>query len=207
MNNKGNAVTSTIPILVSMLVAGAASSTMMTQDAGDLSDQLQQTVQDSLDTITTHLNIKDALGKYTDNTQGRHIEKIMLLLQPLIETNIDISKITIKLTNTHDTTLISYSGQTAYHDSSAPLFENTLWEQTKNSFSVLALIDDDDSITTYDIMNDDTAFVLINLPPTFSITKDQSLAVSIIPERGITTSIILEIDGFQESTIIDFCQI
>jgi archaellin len=207
MNNKGNMGISTISVLVSFLIAGATTSSVVLKNSDNISGDVGQIVNDALDKITTYIEIKDAIGKY-DVTNGiRSVEKIVLLVKPLVSTNINMSEVMIKISNDNDVLLLSYSGYAVERSSAETIFENQVWDKTDNAFGLIVLIDKDNSLLTYGVMNDDTAFIAIKLPSGFAMTNDESLMISIIPARGTTTSVVLETPSFHTANIISFAEI
>ena len=207
MNNKGNMGVSTISVLVSFLIAGATTSSVILKSSDTTSGDVGQIVNDALEKITTYLEINDAIGKY-DVTDGvRSVEKIVLLVKPLVSTNINMSEVMIKISNDNDVLLLSYSGYAVERSSAETIFENQVWDKTDNAFSLIVLIDKDNSLLTYGFMNDDTAFIAIKLPGGFAMNNDESITVSIIPARGTTTSVVLETPSFHTANIISFTEI
>ena len=207
MNNKGNMGISAIPVLISFLIAGATTSSVILKSSDTTSGDVGQIVNDALEKITTYLEINDAIGKY-DVTDGvRSVEKIVLLVKPLVSTNINMSEVMIKISNDNDVLLLSYSGYAVERSSAETIFENKIWDKTDNAFGLIVLIDTDNSLLTYSVMNDDTAFIAIKLPSGFAMTNDESLTISIIPAQGTTTSVVIETPSFHTANIISFTEI
>ena len=153
--------------------------------------------------ITTYIKIDDILGKYYTNNGVQKVERIVILVKQFIESTIDFSEVTIKLSNKEDVAILTYSGH-ADKSGSDPIFENQVWENTDNAFSLIVIIDKDKSLLDYGIMNEDTAFIAIRLPARFAMKDDKSITVSLIPSQGITRSIVLETPSFHTSNVISF---
>lgn len=205
MNNKGNVGVSTIPILTIFMLVGATSSVMF-EDSNDLSKDAEKIVNDAIKEITTYLKIDDVIGKYFKTNGTHRVEKIVLLVKPLVQTTINISELTIKIYNNNDLKVFHYSGYTAECNSKA-VFEHQLWKKTNHSFSLIVILDKDRSLLDYNIMNEDTAFIAIKLPERFTMRNDESITISIIPARGITRTIVLKTPSVHTSNIISFKEV
>jgi archaellin len=202
MNNFGSTGITAITLLTSLLTTGAASSIMM-QNTDSLSSDALQMVNDVVDEITTYLKIDDILGKYYTENGTRSVERIVILIKQPMKNAINISDVTIKICNNEDVVLLGYSGHAEEYNSNG-VFENHVWETTDNTFSLIVIRDKDRSLLDYNIMNDDTAFIAIKLPNQFAMGNDDSLTVSIIPDKGMTHSVVLETPSFHISDIINF---
>ncbi len=205
MNNIGSTGITAISLLTSFLVTGAASSVMFSS-SDDLSENAKQMVNDVVNEITTYLRIEDAIGKYYTTDGVRSVEKIVIFVKEFIQNNINMSELTIQISNNNDILLLKYSGHAVEADSDS-IFENKVWDKTNNTFSLIVIIDQDRSLLDYNIMNKDTAFIVIKLPDRFFMKNRDSLTVSIIPSNGITSSILLETPSFHISNIISFGEI
>lgn len=202
MKNIGSIGITAIPLLSSFLLMGAASSVMF-ESSDDLSMDAEQIVNGVLDEITTYLKIEDTLGKYYNNNGTRRVEKIVILVKPLIKSTINVSELTIKIRNNDDVILLSYSGYAVKSDSEG-IFENWIWDETINVFSVIVVLDKDRSLLDYNVMNEDRAFIAVRLPDSFCMNDDETITTSIIPSKGIIRTIVLETPSFHSSDIISF---
>jgi archaellin len=196
---------STLPVLACVMLVGATTSSTLFTDSGDhLTKDAQQLVNDVLDDLTTYLKIDDVIGKYDQTTGRQRIEKLVLLVKPLFVCTLDIAHMTITLTNDNDVIILIYSNQTVPVSSTSSIFEGTVWETPPNTFSLISIIDTDNSLTDYGIMNDDIAYLTIRIPPGFSFNDDDSLTITLIPPTGITRTILLETPTFHTSSIVSF---
>ena len=202
MNNLGNMGASAIPMLASFMLIGAASSVVF-EDSDEFAKNAEQTVNEVMEEITTYLKIGDSIGMYYTNDEGRRVEKIVLLVKPLIQCNIDMSELTIKICNNNNVMLLDYSGS-AVESNSGALFEHQVWGTTNNTFSLIVTLDKDRSLLDYSIMNEDITFIAVKLPGQFAMGNRESLTISIIPSKGITSSVFLETPSFHSSNIISF---
>ena len=202
MKNIGSIGTTAIPLLSSFLLMGAASSVMF-GSSDDLSMDAEQIVNGVLDEITTYLKIEDTLGKYYNNNGTRRVEKIVILVKPFIKSAINISELTIKIRNNDDVILLRYSGSAVESDSGG-IFENWIWDETSNAFSIIVVLDKDRSLLDYNVMNEDLVFIAVKLPDRFCMKDDETITISIIPSKGIIRTIVLETPSFHSSDIISF---
>jgi len=202
MNNWGSTGITTIMLLSGFLMAGVTSSVMF-QNTDDLSSNVKQMVNDVVDEITTYLKIDDVIGKYYTDNGNRRVERVVILVKQPIKNTINMSDLTIKLCNNEDVILLGYSGHAEEHNSKG-VFENQVWETTNNAFSLIVVIDTDKSLIDYNIMNGDIAFIAIKLPDRFTIDGNEAVTVSIIPAKGIVSSVVLEAPSFHSSDIISF---
>ena len=192
-----------LPLLASFLVFGAASSSIF-ENSDDLSKDVEKMVNDVIEEVTTYITIKDVIGKYYDGKDDvSRVEKIVVLVKPLIPSVINISELTIEISNDDNVLLIHYSGK-AVQSSSAALFEHQIWNETINTFSLIVLIDKDRSLLDHGIMNEDMALIAIRLPYEFAMRDDESITLSIIPAKGAVTSLVLETPFFHYSNIVSF---
>lgn len=203
MNNIGSMGISTVSVLTSLLLVGAGTSSFMFEGSDDLANDAEKIVNEAMKEITTYIKIDDILGKYYTNNGVQKVERIVILVKQFIESTIDFSEVTIKLSNKEDVAILTYSGH-ADKSGSDPIFENQVWENTDNAFSLIVIIDKDKSLLDYGIMNEDTAFIAIRLPARFAMKDDKSITVSLIPSQGITRSIVLETPSFHTSNVISF---
>jgi len=195
MTDMGNlGLTAGIILIIVVLIAAAAGSVIIQTTQNVSNQDLTRITNDALDEITTYFQIKNVVGKY-ENIQGREgIQRIALLIKPLVSLHLDIAKITIMISNGDDLRILSFSGQVA-PISSYSLFGHPLWESMdEGSYSVISTIDDDDSMTDFHIINKNTdmGFIILNLPATDPLLYGESLEVTLIPSPGNECSVTLE---------------
>ncbi|HEC82151.1 MAG TPA: hypothetical protein ENI42_07015 [Thermoplasmatales archaeon] len=201
MNNIGSTGIITVPLLSSLLVFSAASTNIF-ENSDNLSKDVEKMVNDVVEEVATYIVIKDAIGKYYHNADGvPKVRKIVVLVKPLIPSVINISELTIEISNGNDVMLLSYSGK-AMQSNSAALFEHQIWDKTVDAFSLIVLIDKDKSLLDHGIMNEDLALIAIRLPDKFAMGDDESITLSIIPVRGAITSVVLETLFFHSSNVV-----
>ena len=206
MNNIGNVGVTAIPLLTSFLLIGATTSSVIFDGTDSIALDAEQTVKDTIDEITTYLKIEDAIGKYYTTNGVRSVEKIVILIKQFIRNEINISEVKIKICNNNDVILLDYSGF-AVESNSKATFENQVWDSTNNAYSLIVILDKDRSLLDYNIMNGDIAFIAIRLPDQFAMKNSDSITISIMPSKGITSSITLETPSVHISNIISFGKI
>lgn len=195
MDNNGITGISAAIILISiLLITGATTALILGDSTGASEDDYEQIINETLDEISTYIQIKDAIGKYIDNEGTKQIQKITLLLKPLFSINIELSDLTVKLDNGEQILLISYSGQ-AEQINGNHLFEHPLWnEQNQQEFSFLIILDKDHSIQDYHTINDhtDMAYLTLKLPQEFQLEKGEILHITLFPTPGIERTISIK---------------
>lgn len=205
MNNIGSIGVVAVPLLGSFVLIGAVSSGMF-ENTDYLAEDAEKILNDVLEEMTTYLKIDDVIGKYYSTDGTRRVEKVVLLVEPLIQSTIDMSEMTVKISNNDDIIVLHYSGH-AVEGGSRAVFEQQVWEKTNNAFSLIVILDKDRSLLDYNIMNEDTAFIAIRLPDGFAIRNGESITVSIIPAKGIIRSVVLETPSVHSSNIISFGEV
>jgi archaellin len=172
----------------------------------DIALDAEQTLKDTIDEITTYLKIEEAIGKYYTTNGIRRVEKIVIFIKQFIPNEINMSEVKIKICNNNDVILLDYSGF-AVESNSKATFENQVWDLTNNTYSLIVIHDKDRSLLDYNVMNGDIALIAIRLPDQFAMGNSDSITVSIMPSKGITSSIILETPSVHISNIISFGRI
>jgi archaellin len=203
MNNKGSVGITAIPLFSSVFLIGATVSTVMFEGTDDMTNDAEKILNDVIDEITTYLKIDDIIGKYYNTNGNRRVEKIVILVKQLFQNAINMSEMTIKISNNNDIILLGYSGH-AVESNSEALFEDQVWGETNNAFSLIVTQDNDRSLLDYNIMNKDTAFIAIKLPEQLAMKNDESIIISLIPAKGIIRSIVFETPSFHSSNILSF---
>ena len=193
-------------LFTSFLLAGSASTIMM-DDTDNISRDAEKMLNDVLQEITTYIKIEDVIGKYYDPGGDRRIERIVIFAKQYINVPINMSEITIEICNKDDIVLLKYSGQ-AFEIGSKTVFQHHAWEALENNtFSVLVTNDEDKSLLDHDTMNGDLIIIMIPLPEQFKMKNRESMTISIIPDKGIITSVYLETPSCYSRNVISFNQI
>jgi len=205
MNNIGSTGITSMALISGLLIMGASSSVIF-EGSDDLSEDAKQAVNDALEEITTYLKIEEAIGKYYTTNNERRVERIVIFVKQFITSMVNVSELKIKIQNDVDVIVLSYSGH-AEKIGSKPMFSHDIWEKTNNSFSIIVTNDNDRSLLDYNIMNKDRGYIAIKLPESFAMKKSEKISISIIPSKGITSSILCETPSLHISNIISFGEI
>lgn len=194
MNKRGSIGIATGILLISLILITATAASVINNQTGGISEEnIEQMLDDVLNEITTYIQIKEKIGKYYTTNGEKQIEKIALLIKPLISQNIDISDLTIKLCNGEDIKILSYSGNTELIGSQK-LFDHHIWDKiTYDNFGFIVLSDKDDSLESYNVLNKDMAYIIIKLSEEFAMSKGESMTITLLPLSG--TTITLEIEA------------
>jgi len=182
-------------LLIGFLLIGAVSASVLMNANDTVTEKdLNKITNEVVDELCSYIQIKDIIGKYQTIQNEQKIQKIAILINPIVTQDIDVSHITIKITTNEDLLVLSYSGQAAFVGASS-LFDHPLWDTlTTNTFSLTPLIDDDTSMISNHLMNKNTdrTFILIKLPEHIALKKGDALQVTILPSPGMSRTVSLE---------------
>ncbi|MDH7517405.1 MAG: hypothetical protein QHH19_03575 [Candidatus Thermoplasmatota archaeon] len=193
MNKLGSAGTVSTIILVGFILSAIAVASIITGETQETTTEknTEEIVNQVLDEITTYIQIKDQVGKFYTTYGEQRIEKIALLIKPLIIQDIDITGLTIKLTNGYDVKILNYSGKAEFIGESS-LFEHKAWDEiTYDSYGFIVTIDRDRSLVEHNIINGDMTYVIIKLDESFSVPQRESTTVTLFPYSGIARTTTL----------------
>lgn len=180
--NKG--LTAFILLLVFLVVVLTISiaQTVLIEEPSITEEQIEQDVYAEL---STYLQIKDKLGRYYGEYPNQKIEKVAILVTPLVSQQINLFGLTVKLNDGETVKYIDYCGDSAPVGSYG-LFEHPLWDSIINTFGLLVLNDDDNSVEDYDVINKklDMAYVIFKLSGGFAMSRGETLIVTLFPSTG-----------------------
>lgn len=193
MNNWGSTGIAAGILLISfILIAATAASVVDNQLNGTSEEDVEQILNDVLEEITTYIQIKEKIGKYYTTNGEKQIEKLAILIKPLISQNIKISELNIKLCNGDNIKIISYTGNSEFIGAQT-LFEHQIWNSiTYDNFGFIVLSDKDKSLMNYNVLNEDMAYIIIKLSEEFTMSKGESMTITLIPLSGTPIAIELE---------------
>ncbi|MBN2603714.1 MAG: hypothetical protein JXA91_06255 [Candidatus Thermoplasmatota archaeon] len=183
-----------ILLLSALLIGVTAASIISISNNGNFSEEnIEKIVDDAVNEITTYIQIKDAIGKYYGEPPNQCIEKIALMITPLISQEIDISCLKIQISNKDNLHFAIYNNKVD-NIGSNPLFEHYLWKELSNlSFGLIVINDNDNSLKDFNTFNknSDVAYIIINLPKEYHMKKGDEIRVTLFPSTGIERSINL----------------
>ncbi len=195
---------STIILFIVILLISLTAFTVISSDIdgtndeteNDLIEIFQKATDESVDDITTYLKITDRVGKYQGPPGNQKIQRIAIMIKPLISKQINISEITIKISNGKNLQILSYSQEPAKITSeNNQIFNHPIWNNlTTNTFAIISTHDKDNSIKKYDCFNKNTdmGYIIIKLPTEFYMKKDDTLNLQMFPSTGIDKKITLK---------------
>jgi len=95
MNNRGSIGISVVILLTSFMLISITISPIITGGiTGTSKENMEEILDDVLDAISTYLQIKDVMGKYYSTGGEQRIEKVVLLIKPLLsQYNFEFSSI------------------------------------------------------------------------------------------------------------------
>ena len=197
MNKWGSSTISSMAILIAFtLISVSVASIMINQpdinSTKNIDKDFEKIMNQVLDEVSTYFQIKDIMGKFYNQNEEQKIMKIAILVKPLIIQDIDITDMTIKLSNSNSVKIL-YNSKNADFIKSYSLFEHPIWKNlTENNFGFIATLDQDKSIVENNIINEDYAYIIIKLSNDFSIVKGESLDITLFPYSGISRTITIK---------------
>jgi archaellin len=195
MTDKGSlGLTSGILLIFLVLIGAVSASVIINETTSESSTDLNQIANEAVDEISTYLQIKDIIGKYQVLQGEQKIQQIAIMIKPLTSVNIDITHLIIKISNRADLHILYFNGNES-RIGSYSLFDHPLWKTLEeNAYTLIPLIDDDDSMATSHFINKntDTAFLLIQLPNDCTMKYGDTLQVALLPSPGIERTMLLE---------------
>ena len=125
-NIKSTAITALILTITFLLIAITVASIITGQTGVTTEEDLEATLNDVLEEISTYIQIKDKMGKYYKTDGIQKIEKIAIMIKPLITHEIDMSQFTIKLCDGNIVKILNYGNNSEFIQSNS-LFEHPIW--------------------------------------------------------------------------------
>ncbi|MBN2065232.1 MAG: hypothetical protein JW771_00295, partial [Candidatus Thermoplasmatota archaeon] len=193
MNCWGGTSIAAVILLISFLLIGATVASVISSGTEPGSEEeIEELLDDVLNELTTYLQIKDKIGKFSTLNDQLQIQQIALLISPLFSQDIDVTGLTIKLCDGDAVYILNYSGQAAFVGSHG-LFGHPLWNSlNETSFGFLAIHDTDRSLIDFDVLNKDLVYTLIKLPEELSLKKGETIEITLFPSSGIVRTIALK---------------
>jgi archaellin len=202
----GTTLTIAILSLSSILIGATVTSVINSETESITADyNLEKLTADAIDEISTYIQIRDQKGKFSSINGQQKIEKIAILISPLVSQKIDLSRLTIQLSNDKIVKILKYTGNLELLDTSS-LFEHPIWNKLDgNNFGFISISDYDRSLVSSNLLNDfsDNVYIVIRLPTEMAMKTYDKIVVDLFPATGMKTKIILEAP-FSISKVITF---
>jgi archaellin len=176
-------------ILLGLVVASVITGITSETTGATEEHNYDQMVEETIDELTTYIQIRDQKGKYYEVDSQMEIQKIALLISPLVSQDIDVTGFTIMLDNGENVRVLYYSGSSSNLDSYT-LFEHIIWD---------SLDSNDFSFNDYR----DNAYLIFKLPPDMQLCKKDKMVITLFPSLGIDRTIFLEAPPALTS-VVDF---
>jgi len=191
----GIMVTLAILSISSLLIGVTIASNITGETTGITTEEdFEKMVSETVDEISTYIQIRDQKGKYYNINGEQRIEKIAIMISPLVSQEIDVSKLTIQLCDGDIVRILTYDGNAEHLDSNS-VFEHPIWNNLNgNNYGFISISDSDGSLVDNNALNDysDNAYIVIRLPSDMTMEKYDKIAVTLFPATGITRTTILE---------------
>jgi archaellin len=195
MNNQAKlGMIAGILLLGFILIGAVSASLLVTTSTNSSTVDLNTITNEVVDELCSYLQIKQVVGKY-ENLQGKQqIQKIAILIKPLVSQQMNLSRMTLELSNGNQLTIAPYNGRAeSLHSQS--VFGHPLWDLTPaGTYSLLSTIDDDNSLAKWGLINKNTdmAFILLKLPEDLTMNINDQLTIILQPSPGQSRTLILE---------------
>jgi len=185
-----------IILLIPLLLIGLTTASVLTDNNSDVTQgtNLNEITNQVVDEISTYIQIRDQKGKFYDIDGVKKIQKIAILISPLVSQDISLSTLTIQLDNGESIHLLTYSSCSESLGKNS-IFEHNIWNNlTGENFGMISIYDFDNSLTSFDSLNDysDNAYIVFKLPSDMMLAKHDKLTVTLFPSTGIKKVIELE---------------
>jgi archaellin len=182
--------------LLIFLLIGAVCASVLVTSSKEISEEedLNKIVNEVVDELCSYLQIKHIVGKYHMIQGEQKINKIAILITPLVSQTIDMSHMTLKLCDGEHYHLLFYNGEAGSIHSHS-LFEHPLWDSLDSgSFSLLSTIDDDNSIIHSHLINKNTdmVFIILQLSDDTALKNGDQFEITILPSPGTGRTVHLE---------------
>jgi len=183
-------------LLISILLIGITTATILSDSNSGFTEEanLNQITNEVVDEISTYIQIRDQKGKYYDIDGVKKIQKIAILISPLVTQDISVSKLTIQLDNGDSVHMLTYSSYSQSLDQNS-IFEHKIWDSlTGKNFGLISLHDADNSLVNFDVINDysDNAYLVFRLHLDMMLAKHDKITVTLFPSTGLKKVIELE---------------
>ena len=201
MNRWGSTGVTALALLASLLIIGAGTSSVFLDESEGLSNEVQNTVNNVLQEITTYIDVKNIIGYFNNIDKDAQLKKLIILVKPLIETTINLSQLNIQISNGASIRVFSYNGTA--EKTSEDLFNNRVWNKiSENEFGVIILTDEDNSIKNWQMINKDLVYLTLPIPSDLTIKPDSNIKISIIPNNGCIKTLEVEIPFLLSSNVV-----
>lgn len=196
MNNWGSQGITAMIVLIAFMLIGVTAASVLTGDTTSsvTEEDVDQLMNEVVDELCSYIQIRDQKGKYYKNDGQFEIQKIALLISPLVSQNIDLSQLTVQIDNGEMVKILTNSDICSKLESNT-LFDHSIWDNLDGeNFGFISIIDLDNSIKDFNVINEnsDNAYIVFKLPSDFTMQKRDKIIVKLFPSEGVVKTIILE---------------
>ena len=191
---RSTGITMMILLVVVLLVAISVASVITEETTSATTDyNIDEITDEIFNELTSYIQIKDQKGRFSEINGEKRIEKIALLISPMVSQEIDLSQLTIQIDNGDEVRILTYNNSEKIDSKS--LFEHDLWDSLNGeNYGLISIVDLDDSIVDYNALteNSDNAYLVFKLPSSMTMKKYDKIFVTLFPSSGITRTTILK---------------
>ena len=184
-----------IALFTTLVILGTATGSIILQQQTTDTTNLDTITTEAISDLTSYLKVQQILGRF-DHTPARGITQLAVKIRLLVSGTIDLSHLTLELITTDNVILLTYQANATRTMTSGALFTAESWQLlSAQSYTMLVMNDDDNSITTRQTLdkNTDTGFLLVSLPEPLSLHSYDTCELRIIPDPGHIRQIPLDI--------------
>lgn len=196
MNNWGSQGITAMIVLIAFMLIGVTAASVLTEDSTSTitEEDVNQLMDEIVDELCSYLQIRDQKGKYYKIDGQLEIQKIALLISPLVSQNIDLSQLTVQIDN-GEMVMILTNSELSSNIESNTLFEHSIWDNLDGeNFGFISITDLDNSIKDFNLINEnsDNAYIVFKLPTGFTMQKRDKIIVKLFPSEGIIKTLVLK---------------
>ncbi len=185
-----------LAIVATTIIVSSATLYEDTQKTEEITEEdLQEMIETVYADVSSYMNIDDILGKFHRVQQNRLIKQIAIQLHPQFSTNIKLSELMIELSSGNQIIFLYHNG-CCVDISNETLFNHALWDDLgNNSFGILSIFDDDDSMKQSQVINQhsDRLFIIFNIPPSLKLQRGDTIKINLYPSTGVKKELDIKI--------------
>jgi archaellin len=182
-----------VALVITIMILGTATGSIILQTQDTDTANLNTIATEATNDLTSYLKVQQIIGRY-DHTHS--ITQLAINIRLLVSGTIDLSHLTIELITRDNVLLLSYQANATSTLTSGALFSADSWQHlSPQSYAMLIMADNDNSILTGQTMNKntDTGFLVVSLPETMALHSYDTLELRIIPNPGHIRQLSLDV--------------
>jgi archaellin len=203
MRSAGSLGILAVAIFITLILVSAATSSVILENQTASSDSFENLVNEVTTDLTSYLKIQQIIGRTNHTATNNGINQLAIRIRLLVSGTVNLADLTLELIIQDNVLLLSYQQNATMTLGSGALFTAESWKLlTPQTFAMLIINDEDQSITTGQTLNKntDTGFLLISLPEDLALHAYDTCELRIIPNPGHVRQITIDVP-FQTTSI------